>query len=231
MDSTRRSFLAGALLAGALLGSNAGLPLRADDASKLKLAVVIPGLPAAETADWQTWPKAGPMRGVPVENFGVVLPGILYRSGQPGKGDFEWLAQQGFKGVVSMREEHDDGADRLKALGLSYLYLPVTDHRIPTDEQSRKFLEFVRDRKNWPVLVHCKGGQGRAAIMSALARYSIQGWTMDQALHEAKLYRPLHFKLFGEQRRYLNRWKDRFTAGDYHFSKPLPAWRTTATAN
>jgi protein tyrosine phosphatase (PTP) superfamily phosphohydrolase (DUF442 family) len=230
MKLARNRFLCvTALVLGAGIWTGAGpLPLQADD-SKLKLAV-IPGLQAARPEGWQEWPKSGPIKGVRVENFGVVLPGILYRSGQPGEGDFEWLAQQGIKSVVSMREEYDDGADRLKGLGINYLYLPVTDHRIPTDEQARKFLEFMHDSKNWPVLVHCKGGQGRAAIMSALARYSMQGWTMDRALEEAKLYRPFQFKIFGEQRRFLNSWKDRFAPAAYAPGKSLPAWTVAAEA-
>jgi len=228
MKITRRALLASsAFLAGAALCAGAGvLPLQADDSSKLKLAV-IPGLQAAPAANWEEWPKAGPVKGARVENFGVVLPGILYRSAQPGEGDFEWLAQQGIKSVVSLREEYDEAED-VKAAGLQYLYIPVTDFKIPTNDQVRQFLEFVHDSKNWPVVVHCKGGQGRAAIMSAIARYSMQGWDMGKALDEAKLYRPLNFPIYGIQKRFLNRWKDRFAAGEYHPSKSLPEWAAAA---
>ncbi len=186
--------------------------------------LTVAGLPCAGQDVWQLAPASGPVRGTCVENFGVVSPGCLYRSAQPGKGDFEWLAQQGFRSVISLRKEYDDGAERLKALGLNYLYLPTPDHHAPTDEDGRKFLVFMRDSNNWPALVHCKGGQGRAGVMAALARYAIEGWPMDRALDEAKRYRPLNFKIFGEQRRWLNRWKDRFPAGSYHPSRPLPPW-------
>ena len=87
-------------------------------------ATAVPGLPVENKApegEWVPYPKAGPMDGVCIENFGVVNPGRLYRSAQPGKGDFEWLAQQGFRSVISLRKEHDDGAERLKKLGLNYL--------------------------------------------------------------------------------------------------------------
>jgi protein tyrosine phosphatase (PTP) superfamily phosphohydrolase (DUF442 family) len=185
--------------------------------------VAVPGLPP-QAKEWQSCPADGPIDGVRIENFGVVSPGCLYRSAQPGEGDFEWLAEQGFRSVISLRKERDDDAERVKALGMSYLYLPVTDYRIPTDDQAHEFLVFVRDAKNWPALVHCAGGQGRAGIMAALARYSIDGWTMGEALREAKEYRPFNFRIFGEQRRFLNRWKDRFPPGAYHPSKPLPQW-------
>lgn len=186
--------------------------------------VTVAGLPCEEQDSWQLAPASGPVPGVPVENFGVVSPGCLYRSAQPGKGDFDWLAEQGFRSVISLRKEYDDGAERLKALGLNYLYLPTPDHHAPTDEDGRKFLVFMRDAKNWPALVHCKGGQGRAGVMAALARYAIEGWPMERALNEAKRYRYFNFKIFGEQRRWLNRWKDRFPPGSYHPSRPLPPW-------
>lgn len=220
----RRSRLCAFVFAAAMAASLAGLS--AVNAGT-KVEQEIPGLPAQAT-DWKPGPEARPLKGTPIENFGVVTPGCLYRSAQPGKGDFEWLAEQGFRSVVSLREEYDDGAEKLKALGLNYLHLKVTDHRIPTDDQARQFLEFVRDRNNWPVLVHCAGGQGRAAIMSALSRYCIDGWDMSDALREARWYRPLNFRMFGEQRRFLNSWKDRFEPGSYHPSKPLPAWPPVA---
>jgi len=114
--------------------------------------------------------------------------------------------------------------ERLRALGLQYLWLPIKDERAPTDEQARTFLEFVRDPAHWPVLIHCRAGEGRAGTMAALARYAIDGWSMSAALREARNYRTLGIRLFGEQRRWLNQWKDRFPPGEYHPSRPLPPW-------
>lgn len=208
-----------ALLAG-------GLALSAGPtASSPAAARAIAGLPSPRKAEWQEGEPAGPLSGVPVENFGVVSPGCLYRSAQPGDTDFAWLAQQGFRSVINLRKERDYGSDEaFKREGLNYLHLSIPDYHAPTDEQGRAFLVFMRDSANWPALVHCKGGQGRAGVMSALARYAIEGWPMERALSEAKRYRPFHFKIYGEQRRWLNRWKDRFPAGSYHPSRSLPAW-------
>jgi protein tyrosine phosphatase (PTP) superfamily phosphohydrolase (DUF442 family) len=221
------------LVSGALLTGGTACVVLDAGPSPVNAATAVPGLPVAGRApegEWVPYPAARPMDGVPVENFGVVNPGRLYRSAQPGKGDFEWLAEQGFRSVISLRKEHDDGEEQLKKLGLNYLYLPVPDYRVPTDEQAHTFLVFMRDSRNWPALVHCAGGQGRAGIMAALARYSIDGWDLGDALREAKAYRPFNFRIFGEQRRFLNRWKDRLPPGSYHPSRPLPAWPPTATA-
>lgn len=171
----------------------------------------IKGLPAQSCNGWETGPLSGPVGPVPVRNFGVVSPGRLYRGAQPGdNADYEWLIKQGFKGIVCLRAEHDcsDSAKKLKEKGVDYLHLRLPNEHAPTDEQAKQFLAFVRDPSHWPVLVHCKDGIGRAATMTALVRYSIDGWSMDKAMHEARKYRPFHFPMFGRQKSWLGRWSD-----------------------
>lgn len=201
-----------------LLGSAALLPAAGVLRARAETGRAIAGLPPALNAAWQPGALSGPLDGVPIRNFGVVSPGCLYRSAQPGDdADYEWLIRQGVKSIVCLREEHDCG-DRARWLaerGVVSLHLPIKNEHAPTDEQAREFLAFVRDPGHWPVLVHCKDGIGRASTMAALARYSIDGWPMSRALDEARKYRPLQFPMFGEQRRWLNHWKARFAAGEY----------------
>jgi protein tyrosine phosphatase (PTP) superfamily phosphohydrolase (DUF442 family) len=171
----------------------------------------IKGLPAKPMTGWETGPLSGPVGSSPVRNFGVVSPGRLYRSAQPGDdADYQWLAQQGFHGIVCLRAEHDcsDTGDKLKDKGITYLHLSLPNEHAPTDEQAQKFLTFVGDSSHWPVLVHCKDGIGRASTMVALVRYSVDGWSMSKAMHEARKYRPFSFPMFGRQREWLTRWSD-----------------------
>lgn len=37
--------------------------------------------------------------------------------------------------------------------------------------------------------MHCAEGKSRAGLMAALVRYAIDGWPLEKALEEAKLYR------------------------------------------
>ena len=132
------------------------------------------------------------------------------------------------KSIVCLRAEHDcsDRARWLQQRGVFHLHLRIPNERAPTDEQARQFLDFMRDSRHWPVLVHCKDGIGRASTVAALARYSVDGWPMSRALREAREYRPFRFRMFGDQRRWLNHWRDRFAAGGSAPDRnptPLPA--------
>jgi protein tyrosine/serine phosphatase len=150
------------------------------------------------------------MSGSPVPNFGMVAPGCIYRSGQPSREGFQWLKNQGFRSVVCLRQEHDDGAAEMAEIGLKYLYIPIPDEHAPTAEQGEQFMKFAANPDNWPLLVHCHGGEGRAATMAALVRYSFDGWGMSLALKEAKNYRSLNWvrgQLCREQRDFLSRWE------------------------
>lgn len=222
----RTGVVAVALLgAGLFLAAGPALPLRAE------VRAGVAGLPGGKSHDWQPAKASGPVDGVPLRNFGVVCPGCLYRSAQPGDdADYAWLVDQGFKSIICLRGEHDcsDRAALLKAKGIAYLHLRIRDEDAPTDAQAREFLAFVRDPFHWPALVHCKDGIGRASTMAALARYAIDGWSMSAALHEARQYRPFRFRMYGKQRRWLNHWKDRFAAGEYRPAAPAKPV-TTAT--
>jgi protein tyrosine/serine phosphatase len=147
-----------------------------------------------------------PLSNAPIQNFGVVTPGCVYRSGQPSAAGFAWLKAQGFKSVVCLRKERDDGAAAMARLGFHYLYLPVVDEHAPSKEQAETFLKFAANPENWPLLEHCGGGIGRASCMAALVRYSFDGRRMSVAMHEARHYRPLEVPLIGKQRRFLLRW-------------------------
>ncbi len=156
---------------------------------------------------YATTEKPGaPLRRSPIRNLGEVVPGCIYRSGQPTQRGYVWLKEQGFKSIVCLRKEHDNDAERMDQYGFNYLRLPIPDHHAPTMAQGEVFLRFAANRGNWPLLVHCEAGMGRAACMSALIRYSFDGWSMSLALKEARNYRPLNVRVFGRQRRFLNRW-------------------------
>ncbi|HBE90016.1 MAG TPA: hypothetical protein DDW41_02295 [Candidatus Andersenbacteria bacterium] len=152
-------------------------------------------------------------------SFAVPVTGILSRSGQPLIGEFEWLAQQGWQGVVNLRvdgERDEVGDDRklpgFSQLGMNYLALPMVDGHPPKEEQAKQFLSFVSNPVNQPVHVHCRGGIGRAGTMVALYRYAVQGWPMDQAIEESRAFKGGVSNL---QEVWLKGWAQENTAGSY----------------
>ncbi len=204
-----------AVVAGAVMVVSVSTAVNAGP-KKRKTPLVLGLAPAR--ADYTTTPRANrPMGKAPIRNFGEVSAGCIYRSGQPGEDGYRWLREQGFKSIVCLRKEHDDGAERMKQYGFSYLHLPIVDETAPTMEQAETFLKFAAERQNWPLLVHCHGGEGRAATIAALVRYNFDGWAMSLALREAANYRIMRWlrggKLCREQREFLKEWAARHPAG------------------
>lgn len=143
-------------------------------------------------------------------SFAISTPGMLSRSGQPSIKDFQWLHDNGWKSVVDLRIDNDHGeqADDMsipgfKDLNFNYLRIQMVDGAAPTDEQAKEFLDFVTKPENQPAHVHCRGGYGRAGIMTALYRYSVEGWPADKAIEESRLF---HGGVDEAQQKWLENW-------------------------
>src|SRR5438067_7619663 len=68
-------------------------------------------------------PPVRHISGAPIRNFREMVPGCIYRSGQPSEQGFRWLKQQGFRSVVCLRREQDDDDATMEQMGFHYLYL------------------------------------------------------------------------------------------------------------
>lgn len=151
-----------------------------------------------------------------MRNFGVVEEGILYRSGQPHTLVLPWLRRFGIASIVNLREaQTDDSKELLARLGFTgYLHLPIDNHKQPTDAEAATFLQFVQDKRHWPVLVHCAEGEGRTGALIVLTRYAVDGWPMDRALAEADRYAASR-ALSSAQRIWLAKWATSHAPGDH----------------
>lgn len=99
----------------------------------------------------------------------------------------EKLLSQGITVDISLEEEHVDAPFGVE----SYLWLPVTDHTPPTDDQiltGVAFMESVVSRGK-KIYVHCKNGHGRAPTLVA-AYFISKGKTAQEALSFIKEKRP-----------------------------------------
>ena len=121
-------------------------------------------------------------------NFSIIIPNVISRSGQPTLSEFRWLKDHGWRGIVDLRYTDDAKMKGFNELGFHYLALPIYENSVPTQQQAQEFLKFVTDSGNQPVHIHCHAGMGRTGLMAALYRYMVQGWPMDKAIRESRLF-------------------------------------------
>jgi tyrosine-protein phosphatase SIW14 len=137
-----------------------------------------------------------------LRNVRVVEEGVLYRSGQPSPAGLERLIHDyDIRTVVCFRDA-EKGKTEIPPeqweepfcakLGVNYVRLPlrVWSHDqtgvIPADENVRRLLEIMADRKNHPVLIHCYRGVHRTGTYAAIYRMEHNGWSNADAMEELK---------------------------------------------
>lgn len=113
-----------------------------------------------------------------------------YRGGQPLDGHYADLAALGVKTVINLIGG-DDVRDEEKAMvekhGMTYLHIPMSTRKAPTDEQIATFMSAVD--ADGAVYVHCVGGRHRTGVMTAIYRMTKDGFTGEQAFKEMKQYK------------------------------------------
>jgi len=126
---------------------------------------------------------------VRIDNFGRI-DARYYRGSQPKGRDYNDLAAIGVKTIINLTS--DDAQPNEKALteqaGMTYVQIPMTMHRAPTQLQLAEFFRVVDDPARQPVFVHCVGGKHRTGVMTAAYRMAEDRWTADQAFKEMKDY-------------------------------------------
>ncbi|HZJ46434.1 MAG TPA: tyrosine-protein phosphatase [Pyrinomonadaceae bacterium] len=166
----------------------------------------------------------GPEAKGPVPKFGVLWEGKLTRSGLPKNEDgWKWLRAQGVNSIVNFRARNDVD---YKGYGFdNALWIPMDNGRLPTQAEAEAYLAWIQDPANQPVNIQCAEGKDRTGMMAALARYAIDGWTIDEALAEASLYRKGE-PLANVRIRWLREWASKHQPGS-HRRKSVADSRTT----
>lgn len=89
-------------------------------------------------------------------------------------------------------QDNVDAEDRaIKAVNqkhnLNIKHINIPSGQVPTKETMAKFLEVLDDKENYPVLIHCYHGTGRAAIYSALYRIEYENWKNEDARAKTRI--------------------------------------------
>jgi hypothetical protein len=127
--------------------------------------------------------SASPLvEGTPIADFEVIWDGRLSTSTAPRDlSQGRWLRGQGVNAIVNLDDRMWDYAQ----FGFEgFLWAALGSDSVPTDLEAVGFLEFIQVRDNQPAHIS-SARSDRRALMVALLRYAIDGWSIDSALAEA----------------------------------------------
>jgi len=129
----------------------------------------------------------------PIKNFHRVA-NTLFRSAQPTRRGMEYLKAIGVKTVINLRHWHTDTKEigDLKLRDFHIVFATMW----PEDRDVNRFLKIMRDKRNWPCLVHCLHGSDRTGTMCAISRIEVEGWSIRKALKEMRDPKYGHHRLF-----------------------------------
>jgi protein tyrosine/serine phosphatase len=155
----------------------------------------------------------GPEPKGPVPKYGIIWQGKLSRSGKPKNEEgWKWLRQQGVNGIVNFRARNDVD---YKQYGFEeYLWIPMDNGRLPTEAEAETYLAWIQSPANQPVIIQCAEGKDRTGMMAALARYAIDGWSIEEAIKESSLYRKGE-PISAERINWLRGWSGKHPPGSH----------------
>lgn len=109
----------------------------------------------------------------------------LLTGGQPTSEELAALAAAGYKTVVNLRPETEEGAwdegPELEELGVRYVHIPVAGPDGINVENARRLAEIVDDESAYPLVVHCASGN-RVGALLAMKAFHLDGVDADTAL-------------------------------------------------
>ena len=131
----------------------------------------------------------------PVKKFGVVVPGVLYRSAQPRGAEWNTLKRDyGIRTVIDLQQDKPDAdwcieqREFCRDNGIKLIRVPVMPDR-PTEEEFQLMMKTFTDPNCQPVLVHCELGKLRTGMAVAAYRIVVDGWSYEKAMTEAREYK------------------------------------------
>lgn len=128
-------------------------------------------------------------------NFKPVTEGKVYKSGALPIDELpEYIAKYNIKSVIDLRFPGTDDLvnnpeipEELLAEKEAIAKLPgvtyfnIGSEQIPEDETVERFLKVMDDSLNYPVLIHCHHGEGRAVLFSAIYRMEYENMPNEEA--------------------------------------------------
>jgi protein tyrosine/serine phosphatase len=126
------------------------------------------------------------------QNLMAVVPGEIYRSGQPsGREMDEFVSRLGLRSVLNLRGERGGSAwlveerDVTEARGVEHHTVRLSAKNMPPSQRLREIVEIL-DTAPRPLLFHCQGGVERSGLVGAVA-VLLDGGDLEAAREEFAL--------------------------------------------
>ncbi|PHX61943.1 MAG: protein phosphatase [Flavobacteriales bacterium] len=133
-------------------------------------------------------------------NFKVISEGKVYKSGViPPEDIADFVKEHQIKSIIDLRFPgtgddvnnpeipveliaEKEAAAKIKGLN----YFNLGSDQVPKPENLEPFFKVMDNKANYPVLIHCFHGVGRAEMYSAIYRIEYENWTNDDARKETR---------------------------------------------
>ncbi len=123
--------------------------------------------------------------------FAKISEGRVYKSGAMPVNKLKSIIEKyHIKTIIDLREpkrQHDIDAEHKLADELNINHFNIPSKQIPRDETVKAFLSVMDHKSNYPVLIHCYHGEGRAVLFSAIYRIEYEGWNNDKARKASRI--------------------------------------------
>ena len=143
-------------------------------------------------------------------NFKTITEGKVYKSGVIPPDEIEaYVKKYHIKSIVDLRfpgtgddVNNPEVPEELKAEKLAVAKIPGVNYfnngsdQVPNQKNLDYFYTIMDNPKNYPVLIHCYHGIGRAQLYAALYRMEYEGWSNEEARAQAAF--PLRFSSFDD---------------------------------
>ncbi|MBX9568908.1 MAG: hypothetical protein K2X77_08430 [Candidatus Obscuribacterales bacterium] len=114
---------------------------------------------------------------------------FVYWGAVPNEENLDYLKHLGFKAVINLRtNSHKGRSEYAERNGLKFFHIKTGVVKTPEEAELKKFIGIVADPKNHPVFISCNIGIDRTSYYLAAYRIAVEGWTVKQALLEARVH-------------------------------------------
>lgn len=107
----------------------------------------------------------------------------------PNEENLDHLKDLGFKLVINLRtNSHKGRTEYAEKNGIKFYHIKTGVVKTPEEAELRQFITLIADPKNQPAFISCNIGIDRTSYYLAAYRIGVEGWTVKQALLEARIH-------------------------------------------